>query len=380
MAPRRFAHQSLFLAVALFGLSACSSFNSLSEAGKIDYRSASKPQSKSLEVPPDLTQLRRDNRYSIPEAAGGSATASSLGQQGGQVAAASAGASVAPKMMADMRIERNGNQRYLVIKQTPELLWPQLKDFWQELGFLINIDEPQTGVMETDWAENRAKIPQDLLRNTIGKLLDSLYSTSERDKFRTRLERGANGTTEIYISHRGAQEVVTGTQNDGTAWTSRNSDPELEALFLSRLMVRLGSDNAVAQAAVGKPVVAAARSKLIKTADAQSVEVDEEFERAWRRVGLALDRVGFTVEDRDRTLGLYFVRYLDDNTGASGAQGFFARLFTYEGGDKSKAAKYRISVKGTGNASKIIVLNEEGKADNSSTANKILTLLNDQLK
>jgi outer membrane protein assembly factor BamC len=379
MAQRSNATRGLLYAVALTSLAGCGSF-SLSDAGKIDYKSAGKVAIKSLEVPPDLTQLKRDNRYTVQEANANVATVSSfnLGAKdpAAKVAVSNGAAPIAPAVIADMRIVRDGNQRYLVIKQTPEVLWPQLKDFWQELGFLINVDRPEAGVMETDWAENRAKIPQDILRNAIGKVFDGLYSTSERDKFRTRVERAPDGTTEIYISHRGAEEVLTGLQKDTTAWTVRPSDPELEAEFLARLMTRLGSDATVAHDAVGKAVAGPAKAKLVKSPDGSSVEVNEEFDRAWRRVGLALDRVGFTVEDRDRTVGLYFVRYVDDASSAAAGKG----LFSSAEDAIAKAAKYRISVKGSGNTSKITVQNEAGKTETSEAADKILSLLNDQLK
>jgi outer membrane protein assembly factor BamC len=389
MAYRVYARRGLLTALALTSLAGCSTLNSLTgslsgslQPDQIDYKSAGKVTTRSLEIPPDLTQLRSDNRYAIP-AAGGSATASTYNLQAGPAGArpAVAVATVAPKATPTMRIERNGNQRYLVISQTPEALWPQLKDFWQELGFLINVDQQQAGVMETDWAENRAKIPQDFIRNSLGRVLDSLYSTSERDKFRTRLERGADGTTEIYISHRGSQEVLSGREKDSTVWTARPSDPELEAEFLARLMTRLGTEATQAKTAVASAAPAPARARLVKAPDGEFVQVEEDFDRAWRRVGLALDRVGFTVEDRDRTLGLYFVRYVDDAAVAGAAQrGFFSRLFTRDSNDSSTAEKFRVSVKGTGNASRISVLNGEGKASNSATADKILTLLNDQLK
>ena len=167
---------------------------------------------------------------------------------------------------------------------------------------------PQAGVMETDWAENRAKIPQDFIRSTIGKVFDGLYSTGERDKFRTRLERNEDGSTEIFISHRGAIEVLTGQMKDRTMWTARAADPELEAEFLARLMTRLGSDEKVAKATVAAAKAERPRALLEKDKSGSYLKVDESFERTWRRVGLALDRVGFTVEDRDRTRGLYFVR------------------------------------------------------------------------
>ncbi len=139
-------------------------------------------------------------------------------------------------------MERDGNQRWLVISNgmRADQLWQSLRGFWQESGFLLVQDSPETGIMETDWAENRAKIPQDIIRNTIGKVFDGLYSTSERDKFRTRVERSQNGTLEVFISHRGAQEQLTGVDKSTTVWTPRPADPELEAEFLSRLAQRLG--------------------------------------------------------------------------------------------------------------------------------------------
>ncbi|RJG07990.1 outer membrane protein assembly factor BamC [Noviherbaspirillum cavernae] len=352
------------------------------EPDRVDYKSAGK--APTLEVPPDLTQLQRENRYAIPEANRGTATASGYGLQ--QNVRPTSTAVVAPKATADMHMERSGNQRWLVVKQAPETLWPQIKDFWQDSGFLINFESPQSGLMETDWAENRAKIPQDFIRNTIGKALDSLYSTGERDKFRTRLERAADGSTEIYISHRGAQEVLVGQQKEGTVWTPRPADPELEAEFLSRLMARLGVEDTRAKTAAASVVSQPTRAKVVKGSNGGYVEVDESFDRAWRRVGLALDRVGFTVEDRDRTQGLYFVRYVDQGRDAQNKaatdKGFFSKLFSFgSGSDKAiSAQRYQVAVKGAGAVSQVAVLNNEGRPESSSTADKILSLLNDQLK
>jgi outer membrane protein assembly factor BamC len=371
--------------LAVAGLAGCSSINSsfgsLMEPDRIDYKSAGK--APSLEVPPDLTQLQRENRYALPDASRGTATAS--GFNSAQPAGAQAApATVAVKAVPDMRVERDGSQRWLVVKQTPEKLWPEIKDFWQDSGFLISTENAEAGVMETDWAENRAKIPQDFIRNTIGKALDALYSTSERDKFRTRLERNADGTTDIFISHRGAEEVLTGQQSERTIWTARPADPQLEAEFLSRLMARLGSTTAQAKAAVNSAVPMQSRARVVKAGNNEYVQIDEGFDRAWRRVGLALDRVGFTVEDRDRTQGLYFVRYVAQNQDAQNKseKGFFAKMFSFGSKDDkgSVAQRYRVSVKGNDGSSQVAVLNNDGKPDTSQVGNKILGLLGEQLK
>jgi outer membrane protein assembly factor BamC len=367
MAHRSIAYPRVFCALALTSLVGCSSITAMFEPAKMDYRTAGQTTVQALEIPPDLTQLQKDNRYAMPDPAKSAVTASGYSQQLGAAPAAVVTNQIAPITVQSMHIERAGGQRWLVVKQTPEALWPEIKDFWQERGFLINTESPATGVMETDWAENRAKIPQDPVRSTIGKVFDSLYSTGERDKFRTRLERGTDGTTEIYISHRGAQEVVTGQQKDGTVWTPRPSDPDLEAEFLSRLMARLATDATTAKAGA---------------ATANAIAANAAAAQQPLHAKLVKDAAGNYLEDRDRVEGTYFVRYVDQSKEAKDKNGggFLSRLFA--GKDPSLYAKrYRVSVKGLAvDNSKIIVLNNDGGPEVSVTADTILSLLNEQLK
>ncbi len=380
-----FTQRSAVIALTLAVQTGCSSISSILEPDRIDYKSAGKVTAPKLDVPPDLTQLWRENRYAIPDIKQGTATAFGYSLEKGAHPAVAA-AVIAPNAAPDMYIERDGSQRWLVVNATPESLWPKIKDFWQVSGFLINIENPEIGIMETDWAENRAKIPQDFVRNTLGKVFDSIYSTGERDKFRTRLERVPNGTTEIYISHRGAEEVLSGAQKESSIWTARPADPQLESEFLSRLMGSLRADGVTAKAAVVNTPSMQMRSKLIQNATGDFVQVDEGFDRAWRRVGLALDRIGFTVEDRDRTKGVYFVRYIDQDADAKDKKsdkGFFSRLLGITESDNVKnATSYRIFVKSVeyGNQSQVAVLNKDGQPELSKNSEKILALLNEQLK
>lgn len=376
--------RSLVLAALTVSLTGCGMIGSVVGTDKVDYKSAKK--ASTLDVPPDLTQLQKDNRYSLPDSNRGVATASGFNASRGGATSAAApvatGGVVATLGSEGVRVVRAGNQRWLVVKQTPEQLWPQLKGFWEESGFTVALDAPSAGILETEWNENRAKIPQDFVRNTIGKVFDGLYGSGERDKYRTRLERLPDGTSEIYISHRGAQEVITGAQKETTAWTARPNDPNLEALFLAKLMTKLGAskDEAQARTAVDNAPLQALHASLKGTGVGRFVEVDEGFDRSWRRVGLALDRAGFTVEDRDRVQGIYFVRYVDQDAGDT--KGFFSKLFSFGSSDKDKEAqRYRITVKaGEGSTSVVGVLSNDGKPDASPTADKILTLLHEQLK
>jgi outer membrane protein assembly factor BamC len=363
--------------VAIFALAACSSFEIPSK--KVDYKSAGKIQP--LEVPPDLVRPSADDRFTVPDVNPKSAATFSAynRDRSGKPTGTSDASSVLPSI-GEARVERAGTQRWLVVKGDPAKLWPVVKDFWQETGFIVNVEMPEAGVMETDWAENRAKIPDGFVRNTLGKLLDSVYSTSERDKFRTRLERGPEaGSTEIYISHRGMEEVYTSTAKEETKWQPRPPDPELEAEMLRRLMVRFGVQEERAKQQLVATSNTVPRATL--TRGQGTLALNEQFDRAWRRVGLALDRVGFTVEDRDRSKGLYFVRYIDPDTDNKSAdKGWLSKLKFWGGNDKTKTEQYRILVKGAEEGAEVNVLNKEGVRDRSETAGRILSLLYDQLK
>jgi outer membrane protein assembly factor BamC len=375
---------ALTLAAALAG---CSSVENFLQGDKVDYKSQS-VRTAPLETPPDLTQLQRDGRYA-PVAGTVSATAYQ-GSGAASAPAAAANIGVAPIAVGEMRIVREGNQRWLVVPLAADALWPQVREFWTERGFNLVIDNAQAGVMETDWAENRANIPQDIVRRTIGRVVDGLYDTGERDRFRTRVERSASGSgSEVYISHRGMIEDFVGDRRDGaTAWMPRATDPGLEAEFLTRLMVKLGTKEAAAKETLAAATTPAAAATTAAPARARAVagqpalQVDEGFDRAWRRVGLALDRGGFTVEDRDRAGGLYFVRYVDPAKAQTNADpGFLAKIFSFGKSDAAATPlRYRIAVKGEGERTNVSVQNSQGAPEASDVGQRIVALLVNDLK
>jgi outer membrane protein assembly factor BamC len=314
----------------------------------------------------------------------------------GQPAAAVAGASVLPRF-ENVKLERFGDQRWLVVRGEPEKVWPVVREFWIDSGYRLLREQPEVGLMETDWYEDRAKIPQDIVRRTIGKVLDGMYSYPRRDKFRTRLEKGVEpGTTEVYVSNRNVEETLVGKDGgDSTKWVSHPADKELEAEMLTRIMTKLGGgDTRVVQASAplpGRrgttPAAAAAepRNAVLENNGSGPLVVNDSFDRAWRRVGLALDRVGFTVEDRDRSKGLFFVRYIDpeaDRQNTTQSESWTDKLKFWKSSPKSdNKPQYRIHVADAGaSMSQVQVQNSSGAPESSSTGKKILSLLYDQLK
>ncbi|HEX7053303.1 MAG TPA: outer membrane protein assembly factor BamC [Burkholderiales bacterium] len=356
-------------------LGACSSVGDWLEGkNKAPYQTAS--TLPPLEVPPDLTAPSRDNRYVVPE----SATLSGYQAERRQ---AKPGASGVLPTFDDMRVERAGTQRWLVVAQPPEKVWPAVKDFWQENGFLLKTELPQVGVMETEWAEHRERVPEGGIRGLVGRLLEQSYTTAERDKFRTRLERAAHGKgTEIYIAHYGMEEVYTSRdaftgQPTDTRWQPRPSDPGIEAEFLRRLMIRLGASEEEAAEALKTAAAAPERARITQGANGALLVVEDPFDRAWRRVGLALDRVGFTVEDRDRTKGVYFVRYADPEADVN-KPSFLDRILGT--GRKLVAHQYQVHITEAGSNSRVSVLDKDGAPVESASAQRILALLHEQLK
>ena len=373
----RLGIQSSLIVVLALGLTACSSFSSLTASDKVDYKKQGEVRGPNLALPPDLITAQADRRFIVQD---GTATMSEYSQA---VKKSSQMRTNVLTGIPGMKIERDGDKRWLVIDKSAASLYPQIKDFWQENGFLLLIDSPSTGILETDWAENRTKIPQDIIRRTLGKVLDSLYDSGERDKFRTRLEVQKPDVTEIYISHKGAIEVPLKDANTtiSTRWTVRPSDPELEAIFLTRLMERLGMTQEQAKAQITTTAAApkTPKAKLIEDGAETRIEMTQSFDRAWRDVGLALDRSNFTVDDRDRSKGIYFVRYVNPKD-LGDSRGWFGRTFGKTDDADKKAKVYRVVVQDRGqNQIVISVQDSDGKPENTATGNQLLTTLDRQL-
>ena len=358
----------------------CSTVGNFLEGDKVDYKSST-VRTSGLEVPPDLTQLSRDTRYQQSSTVSAS-TFQNPATPG--VPAVVVNPAIAPTQVGDFRMEREGNVRWLSTTLPPETIYPLVRSFWKDNGFNLVQDRAEAGILETDWAENRAKLPNDLIRNTIGKVFDSALSTGELDKFRTRIERTAKGT-DIYISHRGLEEIYIGERRESTTWRPRPAEPLLEAEFLSRLMVKLGAKEDAARTVVaggGKPGAPAGpvRARAVDGKPTPTLQVDDSFDRAWRRVGIALDRSGFTVEDRDRAQGLYFVRYVDPATAGRGEPNIISRIFSFGKKEDSGLAKYRIKVTGEGTSSTVAVLDSQGNPQSGENTKRIASLLLDDLK
>jgi outer membrane protein assembly factor BamC len=377
-----FLRHLLVVAVPVAMLAGCSSITeSLRNASSIDYKSASR--GPNLEVPPDLVTPKADTAYSVPAgpSAGTTFSAYSRSRAAGTDGTSAGSAEVLPQSGA-ARIVREGNQRWLVVDLPPAKVWPVVREFWVESGFALKLDNPAAGIMETDWKEQRP--PADSwLRNQLANMLGSVYSTGIREKFRARLEVSGNGT-DVFVSQRGMTEKLVGVQADSTLWTMNPPSPEIEAEYLQRLALRFLPQQVKAkEAAALETVVLPVRSKLIDVDGRSFVQLPDTFDRSWRQVGLALDRSGFTVEDRDRSNGIYYIRYVDTNQ-VENQPGLFDRVFGTGTKTNLSGKKFRVTVNADSAGSRVGVLDDNGALPATDAdkrlATQIVTVLNDQLR
>ncbi len=387
------ALQAAIAVTAMSALSGCSVLGIDFDDEKVKYESSN--SRANLEVPPDLTPIGNDNRFQVPgRTSVVSANAEAARRQAEMDAAqTTTGAAVLPTTVV-AKVMKDGAMRWLRVNVAPEQLWPVVQDFWPSIGLVVKAQDPKTGYMETEWAENRAKLPQDIIRSTIGKVIDFAYSTGEQDQYRLRMERNDDGTTDLFVTHRSMVEVVTGAQKDSSVWQPGPTDPMLEAEILQRLALRIDAEfnpNAKPEENLQrteelkealKPEPAPIKNEVVTNAEGvpEAVVVPEPFDRAWRTVSLVIDRMAFELVDRDRASGYFLVRYLDPDYEAAkkSEQGFFTNLF---GSDKAvEPPQYRIHLGDEGLTTRITVQSADGGPDATGVAPKILNLLAEQLR
>lgn len=375
---------------AASGLGACSSLESLSEINKVDYRGAAK--APSLEIPPDLIRPSGGDRFATFDRP---AEVTLSGFQAGRIATGAGGGRQVLPAVSGARIEREPSGRAVLVVDAPiDKVWPLVKNFWQTSGFSFVVDRADIGILETDWVENRARIPQDFIRRTIGRFVDGLYSSGERDKYRVRLDARSATTTEIVVAHRGMLEVSLDMTR--TQWQPRPNEPELEIEFIRRMMIMFGDTDGqvrdkIAQlpagrSASGAGAAASSLAQLQREGQTDTLLLAMQFDRAWRQVGLALDRGGFTVEDRDRSKGIYYVRYVDSGIDREAQRkGMLDGLTSiFRSAVAQTPRQYRVQLAGQGESTRIVIMDAKGENlrgdEQRQVAEGMLKLLREQLR
>ncbi len=378
------------LFAVLTALTACStSFDTLLPDRRPDYRQSKVTQT--LEVPPDLTSSTIDDTLVVPEInpAGSASLSAYASERGGSQPQARKAETVLPSQPG-ISLEQDGNQRWLVVAAPADQVWPKVREFWTSNGFALKRDDPTIGIMETDWIENRADIPEDGIRKVLKRFLDVAYSAPTRDRFRTRLERAADGkNTEVYLTHSGVEEVAVGgasaSSTNTFVWQRRPANPELEAEMLKRLTVYLGASEKRADIQQAKAAATTGpRVRLVEQGGESQLIVNEDYSRAWRLVGLALDGSNYAVEEQNRGQGLYTVEYRDPEkeNQKPGDEGWLSKLAFWRSKPNAppQGTRYRVRLSGQGQQTVVVVRDAGDQPDNSAGARQVLEALQKVIK
>lgn len=373
-------------------LNGCAAYDEAVENQKVAYKRAEKRE-VGLEVPPDLTAQDPDEQFTIPEGQPGATVSASDYYSGRKVGSGAVVSRVAtePVLVApeDAEIRKVGSTRSILIQRTPAQVYGELRKFWTQTGFDLEKDQPEIGVMETNWLENRAAIPVDGVRSVLGRFIDGIYSSNMRDKYRTRVEPIGKNATEVFITHRGMEEVYTDQNQTNLVWQTRPSDPELEAEMSNRFLAFMvgGEAATVAVNTEGKPEATPATPRsnveqplitVNRSPVSTNITLAEDFPLAWRRVGFALDKSGFIVEDRDRSNGTYYVRYSPDSAAnPDSKRSIFYDLFDFGDSDTLKAEmRLQVAVVALSNSStQVSFLSEQGKEVKPKVSEESATIL-----
>ena len=351
----------------------------------LDYQTVNAKKSAPLVVPPEFAKPKQDDRYDIPQA--GSSSFSEYSQSAAQerslYRSRDGGQEILP-LVDGVEVKGDGRMRWIVVDKSVELIWPRVKKFWQNNGFIIERNMPNVGILETEWTERQGSTPASTgINKLFDNILENLNSYPQRDKFKTRLELGEKDqSVEIYITHQSMIEKRLKVSVDTLRknWEVVPADTELEAEMLYRLSIWLGVEEDRALAIKNKKL-SNDDNKVFEAGENEPsyLLVKKEFGRAWRSVGIALDRLGFTLDDRDRSKGVYYVRYIDLSTKKQ-KKSFLARLFSFGKPKKSKEVKYQVYVENSASAQSLVkIMDAQGNFVENGVSLPILNLMRDQL-
>ncbi|MCC5809189.1 MAG: outer membrane protein assembly factor BamC [Ectothiorhodospiraceae bacterium] len=316
-----------------------------------------------LIVPPDLSEERIGQVPELRRQPGTSLTELAAGQDGRQDS---------PLLTEPpgMRVRRSGETRWLEVSAQPEQVWTWLNSFMADSGIPVLRESESLGVVETEWLARPIG-----LSGGVFMPVSADEEAPVREQYVFRLEPGGQrGRTAVYVAHR--QAVA-----DNGGWVPQRADRGRESEALRTFMTYVG----VREAEATRQLATAPQDEFTRFEtldDGQlTLLVAEPFLQGWRRVGLALDRAGFTVEDRDRSSGRYLVRYDPAAEAERQRRGFFSRLaFWRDREEELEPGTYAYLVRSDAGSTRVAIATEEGDEVSDALAERLLTLVEEQLR
>lgn len=374
----------LFILTTCAFLTACSGGSILDNLPNRapDYRQSS--VNRTIEVPPDLTSGATSNNMAVDNFTPASVT-SYNDFQNAQVQRNNRGyIQVLPQLYGVSVIENSGHLPYISTQADATTAWQIVKKYWMDNGVRLAIDNPNIGIMETDWLQNKADTPKTGISGLLNSLLGFVNDNDQRDRYRMRFSRNAAGGTDIALIYSKSEltaqyDTPSGTKDPaGFKWQeSDNKNPELQlemtrriALYLSeQLKQRTGTQQS--NNTTNHQTASHSYAMVTTLSNGQpALVINGNYAQNWRTLGIALDRASFTIEAQDYNSGSYKVRYTPQSDNQS--QSFFGKLWGSNDQPNTHRPQYLIRLADQGSQSIAVVQNLDGTNANAAQARALL--------
>jgi len=306
----------------------------------------------SLEIPPDLTRPSYEKSFRL-EDLGSKSTVNLVNLSDNII---EDNQMPVLKIPTEISVKKSGDRRWLVVSKSSDTVWNLARQFIKEQGLRIKEQNKLTGIIETDYSENKAVLPDEslnVIRAMFQKALQARYSLPTIDKFRFRIEPLGNDKTQVFLSMSSMREVVTdsGKDHQNTIWQDTDKDRIIETEMLYRLMVFLGGEKAKA------------REKIIEAIDESKVVVNIlegikgytklrfnlNSQDTWDNVSWALDELNVEIEDKDYKEKSFYIR-----VARTADKGIFSSVF----GDDAIRNTYQLIVRSVENNKSELLFND----------------------
>lgn len=339
--------KTLFCIVLLALLAGCGLLPSLDDVlpdQRDEYRSAR--DMPPLEVPPDLTTNTISENMAIP----GDNSANTLSGYEQQQASRAGGSELGGAL---------ANEQTLVLRGDRYAIWPELKRFWTEQGYELELDDAELGVLETAWSEPRGTAGEEV-----------------RDRFKVFAEPGNQAdTTVLFISHDLQRRLSADEQ-----WQDAGSDAGTRQRLAAEMNTFFGGSSAVEKTASRDTGSATRRSSNLPRAEIINndkgqvyMSLPNEFEQAWPLIENAMVRVGMQIRSSDAEAGEYMAAYKPQQSESE--KGWFDSLKFWS---SDEPQIYRVSVTPADQRTELVLRDEDGEWLSGDGARNLLYQIQQQ--
>ncbi len=339
--------RNLILLVCALSIFGCSSIPSLDKVLPDKRKSYQKSRDlPALEVPPDLTVTEGEYAAAIPSDEQAN-TLSEFQRQRAAGTRKSIGGAVLGGGQSD-------GEQWLALKGSTADIWPQLDQFWKEKGYLLDLDDAELGVQETDWKEEEGS----------------------KHRFKIFTEPGESGDTVLFLSSE-RQELSEG------VWLDAAPDIAFEKKLIRKLSLHFygtefentvsTTESSGSSSTPAKPKPIRPKAEVLQISEGKSyLAIPQEFTHAWRDTERVLQRAGYTIQEKSQEKGTYNILYFKPK--GEEKKGMLSKL-KFWGDDDDEGKPYQLSLTGVGDKTEIIVMDKDGEWEEGEDASRILSKL-----